>query len=39
MSLIGLDLNGTRVRAVIGPGEVPRARWRWTEKTATSPWR
>jgi hypothetical protein len=23
MSLIGLDLNGTRVRAVVGPGEVP----------------
>jgi hypothetical protein len=23
MSLIGLDLNGTRVRAVMGPGEVP----------------
>jgi len=23
MSLIGLELNGTRARAVIGPGEVP----------------
>jgi len=23
MSLIGLDLNGTRVRSVVGPGEVP----------------